>query len=171
MVITVRRNRKKVALASAQTDYRFYTATSADYTPMVGNLNLNRIVHLQYVSIDQDQDTTFKWGTQPLLSKDKAEAVQTWGANLLAPLEIDRWSYDEAMHLYVTQADAQNYYFEIIEYEVTSYEGKPSQFIHIMANGQALFVESETTELALRKLESRASKELAAIKQALRMPS
>lgn len=153
-VIVVRRNRKKISVSGAQTNkYIFYTATGAEFTPMVGNLNTNRIVHLQYVSIDQDTNTVFYWGTEPLQSKDRAEPMQTWGANLLAPLEIDRWSFDEAMNLQVTQAATQNYYFEIIEYEVVEYEGTPTRpYLYIMANGQAIFVSEEEVAKSLAKL-------------------
>lgn len=156
MVITVRRNRKKATVTGAKTtDYRFKTDVSSEFTPMVGNLALNRVVHLQYVSIDVDTDTKFFWGTQPLLSKDRVEAIQTWGANLLAPLELDRWSFDEAMHLYIQQAATQNYYFEIIEYEVVPYAGEPTRpFLHIMGNGQAIFVESQGVEQTLGQIKS-----------------
>lgn len=154
MVTTVRRNRKKVAVTGAKTEaYRFKTETSSEFTPMVGNLNLNRIVHLQYVAIDVDTDTKFYWGTQPLLSKDREEALQTWGANLLAPLELDRWSFDEAMHLHIQQAASQNYYLEILEYEVVPYAGTPTRpFLHIMGNGQAIFVESPGVEQTLGQI-------------------
>lgn len=154
MITTVRHNRKKVTVTGAKaTAYRFKTDVSSEFTPMVGNLALNRIVHLQYVSIDVDTDTKFYWGTQPLLSKEREEAVQTWGANLLAPLDIDRWSFDEAMHLHIQQAATQHYYFEIIEYEVVPYVGEPTRpFLHIMANGQAIFVSDEGTEQTLQTL-------------------
>lgn len=153
-VIVVRRNRKKVAVSGAKTSkYIFYTTTGEEFTPMVGNLNTNRVVHLQYVSIDQDTNTVFYWGAEPLLSKDRAETLQTWGANLLAPLEIDRWSFDEAMNLQITQADSQNYYFEIIEYEVVAYAGTPTRpYLYVMPNGQAIFVSEEATAKSLAEL-------------------
>jgi hypothetical protein len=151
-VIAVRRNRKKVALGSSQTKYRFYTETDSSYESMHGNLNLNRVVHIQYVSIDQNVDTKFYWGTQPLQSKDVEEAIQPWGANLLAPLEVDRWSFDPSMHLYVTTGGAQNFYFEIIEYEVTEYAGTPTRpYLYVMPNGFAIFVEEEETETMARQ--------------------
>jgi hypothetical protein len=147
MIITVRRNRKKVALSESKTKHRFYTETDASYASMHGNLGLNRVVHLQYVSIDKDVDTTFYWGTQPLQSKDVEEAIQVWAAGFSSPLEIDRWSFAPEMHLYVTTAGAQNFYFEIIEYEVVEYVGTPTRpYLYIMANGQAIFVESAETE-------------------------
>jgi hypothetical protein len=147
MVTTVRRNRKKVSLIGSKDKYRFYTETDASYASMHGNLSLNRVVHLQYVSIDQSVDTILYWGTQPLLSKDVEEAIQPWAANLAAPLEIDRWSFTPEMHLYVTTAGDQNFYFEIIEYEVVEYPGTPTRpYLYIMANGQAIFVETPETE-------------------------
>ncbi len=151
MVTTVRTNRKKVALATAQTKYRFYTETNPDYASLHGNLALNRVVHIQYVSIDQNVDTIFYWGTQPLQSKDVEEKIQPWGAGLSNPLEVDRWSFDPAMHLYVTTAGAQNFYFEIIEYEIVEYTGKPTRpYLYIAPNGQAIFVETSEVETAAK---------------------
>jgi len=162
LITTVRRNRKKVSLTGAQTKYRFYTNTSAEYTPMVGNIDRNRVVHLQYVGLGQAVATKFWWLTEPLLSKEREESVDSTTAPLDAPLEIDRWSFREEMHLYVTTAGDQDFYFEIIEYEVQPYEGIPERpYLYIMANGQAIFIEAAPQEEAARLLAKRAAAELA----------
>ena len=162
LITTVRRNRKKVSLTGAQTKYRFYTAQSAEYTPMVGNIDRNRVVHLQYVALGQAVATKFWWLTEPLLSKEREESVDSTTAPLDAPLEIDRWSFREEMHLYVTTAGDQDFYFEIIEYEVQPYEGIPERpYLYIMATGQAIFIEAAPQEEAARLLAQKASAELA----------
>jgi len=153
MIVTKRTNPKKVTTTGAQTDYRFKTETSSTFTDMHGKLSLNRIVHIQYVAIDVDTNTRFNWGTQPLQSKDVNNNIQTWAANLSAPMEVDRWSYEEEMHLYVTTAATQNFYFMLIEYEVVPYLGEPTTpFLHIMANGQAIFVEHEGIQKTLAQV-------------------
>lgn len=152
MVTVVRRNRKTVSLTGAKTDYRFKTETSAEYTPMVGNITMNRVVHLQYVALSTTASTKFKWLTQPLLSKEREESVNSVTAPVDAPLEIDRWSFDEAMHLYVTTDGDQTFYFEIIEYEIIEYAGKPTRpYLYITPSGQAIFVESLETEALARQ--------------------
>ena len=162
LITTVRRNRKKVSLTGAQTKYRFYTAQSAEYTPMVGNIDRNRVVHLQYVALGQAVATKFWWLTEPLLSKEREESVDSTTAPLDAPLEIDRWSFREEMHLYVTTAGDQDFYFEIIEYEVQPYEGIPERpYLYIMANGQAIFIKANPEEEAAALLSQKASAELA----------
>ena len=154
MVVTVRRNRKYIgSLAAQSTSYRFNSATNTAYVDMVGNLSLNRIVHLQYVAIDQVQSTTFYWGTQPLLSKDLAEPVLPNVAGISQPMEIDRWSYDETMNLYITTAGTQDFFFQIIEYEVVPYPGTPTaNYLHIMANGQAIFVATQDVVAAIAQM-------------------
>jgi hypothetical protein len=57
------------------------------------------------------------------------------------------------MRLLVTQSATQNYYFEIMEYEVTPYEGVPDRpYLQILANGQAILVDSDATKKTLSML-------------------
>jgi len=147
-VITARNNRPKIAISGAQTaKVVLYLTTVAQYEQLHGEMKKNRIVHLQYVSIDQAQTVNMYWGTEPLFSKDYDDTVDTTRAGLTNPIGIDRWSYDPSMNLSIKQAGTQNYYFEIMEYEVIPYEGTPPRpYLHIMANGQAILVESAESE-------------------------
>lgn len=159
MVITARNNRKKVYFNTAKTKTELDTNTTDDnsvkLTDMAGELNVNRIVHIQYVGIDASTPT-FYWGVEPLLSKDVEETLDTVRAGVSNPISIDRWSYTVEMHLLLTQtATAINYYFEIMEYEVTPYTGVPDRpYLQIMANGQAIMVEAAETEETLARLQA-----------------
>jgi len=158
MVITARNNRPIVTLTGAQTkfDLDIGQSSPAGLECMAGELKKNRIVHIQYVAIDTANTPTLYWGTEPLLSKDVEVTLSTTMAGLTNPIAVDRWSYDPSMRLLVTQSATQNYYFEIMEYEVTPYEGVPDRpYLQIMANGQAILVESPGTEKTLRLLNGR----------------
>lgn len=153
MVVTTRHNRKTVALSGATTKTALSVDTLAAYESLTGNLNKNRIVHLQYVAIDTGNTPEFFWGTQPLQSKDVDDTISTTTAGLTNPLPVDRWSYDNSMRLLVTQSATQNYYFEIVEYEIVSYAGTPPRpYTQIMANGQAIVVETEEQISAMAAL-------------------
>jgi hypothetical protein len=161
MVITARNNRPIVTLTGAQTKFDLDVGQSspAGLECMAGELKKNRIVHIQYVAIDQANTPTLYWGTEPLLSKDVEVTLSTANANVVSPIAVDRWSYDPSMRLLVTQSATQNYYFEIMEYEVTPYEGVPDRpYLQIMANGQAILVESPGTEKTLSLLNAPRSK-------------
>jgi hypothetical protein len=154
LVVTTRHNRKTVALVGAQTKFAFALDSGTTYESLTGNLNKNRIVHLQYVAIDTAQvNPEFFWGTQPLQSKDVDDTCSTVTANLAAPLPVDRWSYDQSMRLLVSETASQSYYFEIVEYEIVSYTGAPPRpYWQIMANGQAILVESDEQAKAMAAL-------------------
>jgi hypothetical protein len=142
-ILTVRRNRQRHEVSGAITEAKALNVSeNAAYEPLHGNLKKDRVVHLQYVAVETAAVTSvLYWGTVPLLSKDYAISISTVTAPVDAPLEIDRWSFDESMRLALTQSATQIYDFECVEYEVTKYEGVPKMYLHIMANGQAIFVE------------------------------
>ena len=113
----------------------------------------------------QAQDTYLWWLTQPLLSKDVDEAITSAIAPIDNPMEIDRWSFDDSQYLRVKQADTQDYYFSIIEYEVVSYPAKPDgDFLHIFANGQAQFVKAGASAAGLGARE-KAVQEMARLRE------
>ena len=66
--------------------------TSTFLESMTGNLNKNRIVHIEYVGITVADTPEFLWGTQPLQSKDVADTL-TQIRVVTNPIEVDRWSY------------------------------------------------------------------------------
>jgi len=155
MVITARNNRPVIALTGALTkfDLDVGQSTPAGLECMAGELKKNRIVHIQYVAIDTGNTPTLYWGTEPLLSKDVEVTISTTMAGLTNPIAVDRWSFDPSMRLLVTETASNNYYFEIMEYEVTPYEGTPDgTYLQIMANGQAILVENEGTVKTLQRL-------------------
>jgi len=167
-VVTVRNNRKKVEVSGAKTTlYDLVIGTDTSFESLHGNLKKNRIVHLQYLGLGAAQSTYLWWLTQPLLSKDVDEAITSAIAPIDQPIEIDRWSYDDSQYLRIKQADTQQYYFVIAEYEVVGYPGKPDKpFLHIFANGQSQFVEAGQSVAGLGAYERMVAKELAALRKA-----
>lgn len=152
IVITVRNNRPTIAITGAKaTKYTLDLSNSSTFEQLHGELKKNRIVHLQYLAIDTGNTPNLYWGTEPLLSKDVDGTISTTVAGLTNPIGIDRWSYDPAMRLAIIQTATQNYYFEILEYEVVPYEGTPTKpYLQIFANGQAILIESESVEKSLQ---------------------
>ena len=149
MIIQKRHNRKAVSVTGAQTNYILALdngntsgTTSTFLESMTGNLNKNRIVHLQWVAMTVADTPEFIWGTQPLQSKDVADTISTILAGPTNPIEIDRWSYDQSMRLLVTQGNvSQVYYFEIVEYEIVSYAGQAIYpYWQLLSNGAGIFV-------------------------------
>jgi hypothetical protein len=152
MIIQVRHNRKAVAVTGAQTNYilaldNANTAgtTSTFLESMTGNLNKNRIVHIEYVGLTVADTPEFIWGTQPLQSKDVADTLNANLAGSTNPIEVDRWSYDQSMRLLVTQGNvSQVYYFNIVEYEIVAYAGTPTQpYWQLLSNGAGIFVATD----------------------------
>ena len=152
MIIQVRHNRKAVAVTGSQTNYilaldNSNTAgtTSTFLESMTGNLNKNRIVHIEYVGLTIADTPEFIWGTQPLQSKDVADTLNANLAGATNPIEVDRWSYDQSMRLLVTQGTvSQVYYFDIVEYEIVAYAGTPTQpYWQLLSNGAGIYVASD----------------------------
>jgi len=185
MVIQVRHNRKAVAVTGTQTNYILAldnnntAGTSSTFLEsMTGNLSKNRIVHIEYVALTVADTPEFIWGTQPLQSKDVADTpLFIWGTQPLSskdvqdtisatsagignPIDVNRWSYDQSMRLLVTQGNvSQVYYFEIVEYEIVAYEGKPLRpYMQLLSNGAGILVESneEAANIAATNLQGRA---------------
>jgi hypothetical protein len=166
-VITVRHNRKKVAISGAKTTlYDLTISTDSSFESLHGNLKKNRIVHLRYLGVDTNGVTTNLWWlTQPLQSKDVEESISTDTAKYdTSPITIDRWSYDDSQYLRLKQTGTQNYYIDIAEYEVVEYPAKPKEFLHIFANGQAQFVTEGTPVAGLGNYERQALRELEKIR-------
>ena len=152
MIIQVRHNRKAVAVTGSQTNYilaldNASTAgtTSTFLESMTGNLNKNRIVHIEYVGLTVADTPEFIWGTQPLQSKDVADTLSATLASVTNPIEVDRWSYDQSMRLLVTQGNvSQVYNFDIVEYEIVAYAGTPQQpYWQLLSNGAGIYVAND----------------------------
>ena len=152
MIIQVRHNRKAVAVTGIQTNYILALdnnatagTTSTFLESMTGNLNKNRIVHIEYVGLTVADTPEFIWGNQPLQSKDVADTLNANLAGATNPIEVDRWSYDQSMRLLVTQgAVSQIYYFDIVEYEIVAYAGTPQQpYWQLLSNGAGIYVAND----------------------------
>jgi hypothetical protein len=155
MVIQVRHNRKSVSVNGSQTNYILALdnnaasgTTSQFLESMTGNLNKNRIVHIQYVALTISDTPEFIWGTQPLQSKDVADTLNLSIAGPTNPIDVNRWSYDASMRLLLTQGNvSQVYYFEIVEYEIVAYQGTPPRpYMQLLSNGAGITVTD--TEMA-----------------------
>ena len=153
MIIQVRHNRKAVTVIGAQTNYILAldnantgAGTSSTFLEsLTGNLNKNRIVHLEYAAITVADTPEFIWGTQPLQSKDVADTLSVTLASVTNPIEVDRWSYDQSMRLLVTQGNvSQVYNFDIVEYEIVAYAGTPRQpYWQLLSNGAGIYVATD----------------------------
>jgi hypothetical protein len=155
MIIQVRHNRKTVQVIGVQSNYILAldnaatAGTSSTYLEaMTGNLNKNRIVHIQYVGLSVADTPFFTWGTQPLSSKDVQDTINLVSADISNPVIVDRWSYDQSMRLLLTQGNVtQNFYFMIMEYEIVAYTGTPqAPYWQILSNGACINV--ATPEIA-----------------------
>ena len=149
VVVESRRGRHHINLVGVQTGTRIYIRTNATYALFHGNLTQGRIVHLQYVALENAVDTQLYWGTLPLMSiavetfntPDGALTSQTAPKSVGSPLEIDRWSYQDEMHLAVSQLGTQVYVIERMEYVVVPYKGtvNPDKFLQLLSTGEAVF--------------------------------
>ncbi len=113
----------------------------ATYTPIVGDLDNARIVHLQYVSFSTVNPVTLYWGVEPMLSKAAALPLQSILAGLTAPFEIDKWTYNEAMNIGLSGllVAPQTLTFEVIEYAVKKFVGTPPRYLELLPNGEGVF--------------------------------
>lgn len=143
----VRNSRQTVDLAAAYTlnaPLILNSTISATYEALHGNMTAGRVVQLQYFALTSAIDTLLQWGVNPLLSKWRNVYINTTGAGLTNPLQIDRWSYDVEMRLGVVKAvGAQTLWLEIVEYELVPWDKTPpKKYLKILETGEAVFVEA-----------------------------
>lgn len=121
------------------------TTTAPQYAALHGNLKVGRIVHICYIACGTANDVLLKWMIEAMASHWVNVNVNNTVYGLSNPWEIDRWSYDEEMHIkYTLAALAQTLYVEVVEYEVVEYTKALTagqQFLKILANGQARMAE------------------------------
>jgi len=144
-IVTVMNNRQSVDIAGAYTESApliLNTTTSNTYDSLHGNIEVGRVVQLQYFALTTAVDVLLRWGTEPLLSKSRPLYINSNGAGLTNPMQIDRWSHDREMRLAVVKsAGAQVLWLEIVEYEVVEWtKTPPKEYLKILDNGQAVFV-------------------------------
>lgn len=146
-IMAVRNNRQPVDLALAYAEGApliLNAAVAAAYAALHGNLTGGRVTQIQYFALTTGIDVLLRWGTEPLLSKWVNVYIDSAGAGLTNPLQIDRWSYDPEMRLAVIKVvGAQILWLELIEYEVVPWEKTPpKKYLKILASGHAVFVEA-----------------------------
>ncbi len=135
----VRRNRKSFTENLVAAAKPWNTTSGVAYTNLVGDLKNVRVVHLHYLSLITAIPCGLRWGTEPLLSRITEETLDLNLANLAAPYEIDKWSYDESMHIKLTKiVGAQTCIVELIEYTVESGVKSPV-YLELTPQGEAVF--------------------------------
>jgi len=144
-IMTVMNNRQNIDIAAAYTETSqliLNVTTNNVYEALHGNITTCRVVQLQYFALTTTVDVLLRWGTEPLLSKVRPLYINSNGAGLTNPIQIDRWSHDPEMRLAVIKAaGAQVLWLEIVEYEVVPWtRTPPKEYLKILENGQAVFV-------------------------------
>lgn len=144
-IMTVMNNRQYIDIAGAYSETAqliLNVTVSNTYEALHGNIETGRVVQLQYFALTTTVDVLLRWGTEPLLSKVRPLYINSNGAGLTNPVQIDRWSHDREMRLAVIKAaGAQVLWLEIVEYEVVLWEKTPpTEYLKILENGQAVFV-------------------------------
>jgi len=141
-VVEVRRTRKTLTeplvLANQPLDVNYNPA----YANLHGALDLKRVVHLQYIAHTTAIACLYTWITEPLLSAWVQDPLNAVLAGIANPFEIDKWSYDVSMSLFLTKVvGAQVMYMEIMEYKVAIRKGTdtPKAYLELDAKGEAVF--------------------------------
>lgn len=145
-VSEVRRLRIPIPLTAGEEDHALTTSTdNPEYAVLHGNLKVNRIIHLQYISCTSEDDVLLKWQLEPLLSRFANITMDSVMFPRTHPLEVNRWSYDEELHIKYTLEAAltQTLYFENMEYRVIEYKAalpKGQLMLKILPDGHARMV-------------------------------
>lgn len=117
------------------------------YTNICGDVSLKRVVHLHYLALTSAVVCDFSWLTEPLMSAWVRDTLDSniaglGGVGQSVPYELNKWTYDESMSLFLTKAlGNQTLYFELMEYEVEEYKGKtpPAVYLELDEKGEAEF--------------------------------
>jgi len=151
VVKEVRPGRFQVTNAAVRsTVYALNASNNADYNAISGNLDTDRIVHLQYVAImtTSSIDVTPYWGKDPLVCKDVAAVINDVVVPQTSPLKIDKWTYDQSMFFGIITAVATSVViiFMMVNYTVVTAPeytdtNPPKKYLEITSTGDARFVE------------------------------
>ena len=139
--------RKRIIDTSVRSRYKWNQASDTSYNDIVGDVDLNRIVHLRYIACEQTVDTIMYWGKDPLMSKDVEDVINSYVAPEGSPLKLDKWSYDQSQFLAITKViTEQDFVIEFINYElVPSPEytdlKPPKRYLSVTAEGNATYIE------------------------------
>jgi len=148
-VKTVRPNRQTFTETGTITEKALNTTTDEKYQALHGNLEVGRIVHIQYLAFGTATDTIPYWEKEPLGSKWRKIPFDSTLAGLSSPLEVNRWSYSKEQRIAITIEAAgasQDLYFDCVEYEVVEYKKALTAgqlYLKIFPNGQARMMKVE----------------------------
>ncbi|GEM_PF-4224840 len=130
--------------SSIVTKKKWVSASGDAYRQVSGNLDTQRIVHLQYLAALDANDALIYWMKDPLFSPENDSTVNSTIAPDTNPLRLDKWSYDQSMFMAVTIASSadRRLIVETVNYEVQALGGQaPRKYLEITSEGNATFVE------------------------------
>lgn len=152
VVKEVRPGRFQVTNAAIRSTIYSLTADhNTDFNAISGNLDTDRIVHLQYVAVmtSSSIDVTPYWGKDPLIAKDVAAVINDVLVPQTSPLKLDKWSYDQSMYFGIITASATSVamVFMMVNYTITpapnySDANPPKKYLEITSFGDARFIET-----------------------------
>lgn len=158
--------RIKLTETGVITKRMWISKTAAVYGQVSGNLNTERIVHLQYLACLDINDALLFWGNDPLFSVETDSTVNNVITPDVNPILLDKWSYDQSMFIAVsiTTAVSQNFIVETVNYEVEPLKGTlPKKYLELTAEGNAVFINAigkGPTPTAVRKRNREEEEEL-----------
>lgn len=144
VITKVMEGRIKIPETGALTKKKWVAASGDTYKQVSGNIDTQRIVHLQYMGCLDAVDALVYWMKDPLFSPETDSTVNSTIAPDTNPIRLDKWSYDQAMFMAVSiAAGTLNFLVETVTYEVEEYKGQtaPSKYLEITSEGNAFFVE------------------------------
>ncbi len=149
----VMEGRIKITEAAPATKKQWISKNGEIYKQVSGNVDTEKVVHLQYLACLDAAEANVYWGKDPLFSLDTESVVNNVIAPDTSPVRLDRWSYDQSMFLAVSIASgSQNFLLETVNYEVEPLKGAaPGKYLEITSEGNATFVEEESRKSLPKK--------------------
>ena len=144
VITKVMEGRIKISETGAITKKKWVASSGDAYKQVSGNIDTQRIVHLQYMGCLQATASLMYWMKDPLFSPETDSSVDSTIAPDTNPVRLDKWSYDQSMFMAVSiAAGTQDFVIETVNYEVEEYKGAaaPSKYLEITSEGNAFFVE------------------------------
>lgn len=137
--------------AIRSTIYQLNVSNDTNFSAVSGDINVNRIVHLQYFCIMTSSSIALTpfWGKDPLMAKDVELSVTDSDIPQTSPLKLDKWSYDQSQYFGIKTASATSIVFEILMINYTvepapeySDTKLPRKYLEITSAGNARFIEA-----------------------------
>jgi len=110
---------------------------------LLGNKDLGKIVHIQYLACDTDVDVYLELAGKSLFGEEYRVPVNSNVAPTDCPIEIDKWFYDKSRYIKLTKSStsSQKLYIEYILYLVEKAPTVPSKYLKLTTEGEAIFIE------------------------------